>query len=66
MVTGLALAGFLAVVGLPIYLMWGMPRAHRPAEMDSGEGTFVPSNSPPSPAFTEASHTASDGGGSDP
>ena len=62
----LALGGFLALIGLPLYLMWGMPRAHRPAEMDSGEGTFVPNNSPPSPAFTEASHSASGDGGADP
>ena len=44
MATWLALAAFVALIGLPIYLMWGMPRAHRPARMETGEEVVVPDN----------------------
>lgn len=64
MATALAIAGFLALIGLPIYLMWGMPRAHRPASMASGEEVVVRDDRAPAQDFTDASHTASADGGS--
>jgi len=64
METWLAIAGFLAIIGLPLYLMWGMPRPHRPAQMASGEEVSVPDNHVPPPGFTDASHTSSADGGS--
>lgn len=60
MATWLAFAGFVVLVGLPLYLMWGRPRR------DSEDGIALSEPSAPPPT-TDASHTASVGdAGGDP
>jgi hypothetical protein len=41
MATWLALAAFLALIGLPLYLMWGMPRIFRGHHNDDAGGPTV-------------------------
>ena len=47
MATWLALAGFLALIGLPLYLMWNPQRSHRDGGADGpdvGGGVDLPSD----------------------
>ena len=71
MATWLALAGCLALIGLPIYLMWGMPRIFRGhhnddhSDMAVGSGPMGHDNAPS--GFTDSgSGDAGGGGGGDP
>ena len=65
MTTWLAIAGFLALIGLPIYLMWGMPGTfrHHDASGEAGSaGGSVGYDNAPS-GLTDSGSGGGDGGG---
>ena len=67
MATWLAIAGFLAIIGLPLYLMWGMPSMFRGREMDSGPYVGGPNiGDTRSPDVVDSGGDAGGGGGGDP
>jgi len=65
MATWLALTGFLALIGLPVWLMWGMPGIfrHHDAGGDAGSaGGAVGYDNAPS-SFTDSGGGDAGGGG---